>query len=115
MERNLPRDHEDHIAEKGFNSLSHYNLVHKFISMPQALKIPDAKSCGGSRIGDARKVASLESDPSKEQKRGHPGSSKRPNNSPFCYADGHLSSQKYGVRTEVSKITKAELCSEVTS
>ena len=37
------RYHEDHIAAKGINSLSHNNLVHKFIPMPQALKIPDAK------------------------------------------------------------------------
>ena len=36
--------HEDHIAAKGINSLSHYNLVNKFIPMPQALKIPDAKA-----------------------------------------------------------------------
>ena len=26
------------------NSLSHYNLVHKFIPLPQAMKIPDAKA-----------------------------------------------------------------------
>ena len=36
--------HDDHISAKGINSLSHYNLVHKFIPMPQALKIPDAKA-----------------------------------------------------------------------
>ena len=28
----------------GFNSLTHYNLVHRFIPMPQAMKIPDAKA-----------------------------------------------------------------------
>ena len=28
----------------GENSLQHYNLVHKFISMPQAMKIPAAKT-----------------------------------------------------------------------
>ena len=38
------RYHEDHIAAKGINSLNHFNLVHKFIPMPQALKIPDAKA-----------------------------------------------------------------------
>ena len=38
------RYHEDHISAKGINSLSHYNLVHKFIPMPQELKIPDAKA-----------------------------------------------------------------------
>ena len=33
---------EDHMAGKGDNSLQHYNLVHKFIPMPQAMKIPAA-------------------------------------------------------------------------
>ena len=36
--------HEDHNARKGIHSLSHYNLVHKFIPVPQAMKIPDAKA-----------------------------------------------------------------------
>ena len=38
------KNHEDHIAGKGVNSLSHYNLVHKFIPVPEAMKIPDAKA-----------------------------------------------------------------------
>ena len=44
MEESLPNYHEDHIAGKGDNSLLHYNLVHKFIPMPQAVKIPAAKA-----------------------------------------------------------------------
>ena len=44
MEGAPHRYHEDHIAGKGMNSLCHYNLVHKFISWPQAMKIPDAKA-----------------------------------------------------------------------
>ena len=40
----IPHHHEDHIAGKGENSLQHYNLVHKFIPMPQAMKIPAAKA-----------------------------------------------------------------------
>ena len=43
-EESLPKYHEDHIAGKGDNSLQHYNLVHKFIPMPQAMKIPAAKA-----------------------------------------------------------------------
>ena len=39
-----PNRHEDHIAGKGDNSLQHYNLVHKFIPMPQAMKILAAKA-----------------------------------------------------------------------
>ena len=38
------RYHEEHIAGKCLNSLSHCNQVHKFIPMPQAMKIPDAKA-----------------------------------------------------------------------
>ena len=44
MEESLPNYHEDQIAGKGNNSLQHCNLVHKFIPMPQAMKIPAAKA-----------------------------------------------------------------------
>ena len=43
MEGSRHKDHEDHTAGKGTNSLSQYNLVHKVILMPQAMKIPDAR------------------------------------------------------------------------
>ena len=38
------RYHEDHITAKGVHSLNHYNHVHKFIPVHQAMKIPDAKA-----------------------------------------------------------------------
>ena len=41
------RYHKDHIAGKGINSLSHYNLVHKFVPVPQAMKIPPCKTSSG--------------------------------------------------------------------
>ena len=44
MGESLPNHHEDHIAGKGKNSLQHYNLVHKFIPLLQAMKIPAAKA-----------------------------------------------------------------------
>ena len=44
MGNSIPHHHQDHIAGKGDNSLQHYNLVHKFIPMPQAMKIPAAKA-----------------------------------------------------------------------
>ena len=40
----IPHHHEDHIAGKGENSLQHYNSVHKFVPMPQAMKILAAKA-----------------------------------------------------------------------
>ena len=44
MGNSVPNYHEDHITGEGDNSLQHYNCVHKFIPMPQAMKIPAAKA-----------------------------------------------------------------------
>ena len=44
LERTQQTYHEDRIAGEGFNSLSHYNLVRKFVPMLQAMKSPDAKA-----------------------------------------------------------------------
>ena len=44
MGESLTNHHEDHIAGKGNTLLQHYNLVHKFIPMPQSMKIPAAKA-----------------------------------------------------------------------
>ena len=44
MEGSLHKNREDHIAGSGIDSLNHYNLVHKFIPVPQAMTIPYAKA-----------------------------------------------------------------------
>ena len=44
MGESSPNRHEDHTAGKGDNSLQHCNLVHKFIPMPRAMKIPAPKA-----------------------------------------------------------------------
>ena len=64
MGESVPNHHEDHIAGKGDKSLQHYNLVHKFIPMLQAMKIPAAKAavdkeCG--KIGENFGVKLVES------------------------------------------------------
>ena len=41
LESSLTKNHEDHIAGKGYISMTHYNLIHKFIPMPQAMKFWD--------------------------------------------------------------------------
>ena len=55
MGNSIPQNHEDHIAGKGENSLQHYNLVHKFIPMPQAMKIPAAKAAVDKECENWRK------------------------------------------------------------
>ena len=44
LESSLPKDHEDRIAGKGYDPTTHDNLVHKFIPVPQSMKLPDAKA-----------------------------------------------------------------------
>ena len=89
LERTLPKNHEDRIAGKGVNSLSHQTFVHKFIPMPLAMKMP--------RMRKRRWTKNGKNDQSKEWKRGHPRGTERAKNSPFCHADGHLSSQGCGI------------------
>ena len=55
MGESLPNHHEDHIARRGNNSLQHYNLVHKFIPIPRALKIPAAKAAVDKEWEKSRK------------------------------------------------------------
>ena len=44
MEGARHKPHQDQITAKGMNSMAYYSLVHKFIPMPQAMKMPDAKA-----------------------------------------------------------------------
>ena len=59
MGESLPNHHEDHIAGKEHNSLQHYNLVHKFIPMPQAMKIPAAKVRSKKEVTDEEDISHL--------------------------------------------------------
>ena len=57
MGNSIPHHHEDHIAGKGQNSLQHYNLVHKFIPMPQAIENSCSKSSGGQGMRETGKIS----------------------------------------------------------
>ena len=66
MGNSILPNHEDHIAGKGENSLQHYNLVHKFIPMPQAMKIPASESSGGQGMGKIGENFGVELDESQK-------------------------------------------------
>ena len=57
MGESLPTHHEDHSAGKGDNSLQHFNLVHKFIPVPQAMKIPAAKAAAHKEWEKLEKIS----------------------------------------------------------
>ena len=50
MEESLPTYHDDYVRGKGDNSLQHYSLVHKFILIPQTMKIPAVNKCSSGKI-----------------------------------------------------------------
>ena len=68
LESTLPRNHEDHIAEKGFNSISHCNLVHEFVPMPQAMNVPDAKTAVDKEWEKLEKLTAWQLDKVKSKK-----------------------------------------------
>ena len=88
-----PRYHEDHIAAKGINSLSHYNLVHKFIPMPQALKKTGCKGSSGE-MGNTGENTGMAVDESQKQERSDRRSKDDGRKSSFCITDGHMSFEK---------------------
>ena len=61
---------EDHIAANRINSLSHYNLVHNFIPMPQAFKILDAKAAVEKNGKKLEKIPAWQLTKSETKKRG---------------------------------------------
>ena len=65
MGNSIPNHHEDHIAGKGDNSLQHYNLVHKFIPLLQAIN-SRSKSSSGQGMGKIGEIFGVE--PDKSQK-----------------------------------------------
>ena len=62
LEGALHKDHEDHSAGKGINSLKHFNLVHKIILRPEAMKIPDAKAAVDKEWEKTRESTSMATD-----------------------------------------------------
>ena len=69
MEESLPTHHEDHIAGKGENSLQYYNLVHKFITMRQAMKILAAKAAVDKEWEKLEKISAWNLTKVKSKKR----------------------------------------------
>ena len=101
------RYHEDHISAKGMNSLSRYNLVHKFILVPQAMKIPEEKAAVDKEWEKLEKIPAWQltkvrnkNDVTAEKKEQRPYLS-------FCVFNRSLSSQEFGVGTTISKIQRS--------
>ena len=86
LESSLTKKHEDHIAGKGYTSMTHYNLFHKFTRMPQAMKIWDQKQ-QWTRNGRSWRQLQPGSWESKKQEGDYTGSTKKQKESPLFYTD----------------------------
>ena len=64
-----PKNHEDRIAGKGFTSMTDYNMVHKFIPMPQAMNIPGAKAAADKEWKNAWNKSTMDFEKNQEQKK----------------------------------------------
>ena len=69
MGNSIPHHFEDHIGGKGENSLQHSYLVHKFIPMPQAMKIPAAKAAVDKELEKLEKISAWNSTKVKSKKQ----------------------------------------------
>jgi len=59
------------------------------------MKIPDAKAGVDKEWKKLETIPAWQLDNMKKQKGGYSGSTKRQKESPLCFIDGHLSSQKF--------------------
>ena len=107
MEGSPHKNHEDHIARKGFNSLTHYNLVHKFIPMPQAMKIPDAKAAVEKEWEKLEKIPAWQLTKVRNKNEVIAEARNEGQKSSLCVTNGSLSSQEVGVGTTISEIQRS--------
>ena len=94
MGNSIPHYHQDHIAGKGENSLQHYNLVHKFIPMPQAMKIPAAKAAVDKECEKLEKFSPWNLTEVRSKKEMIDEAKSVGRYSSFCIINGHMSSEK---------------------
>ena len=87
------RDPEDLIAEKGFTSLCHYNLVYKPRPVPKAMKISYAKVPVEQVREKLEQLPDWQVTNVKRKQGGHRKGTKRGKDSSFCDADGPVPPQ----------------------
>ena len=88
------------------NSITHYSLVHKFIPMPQALKISDAKAAVEKDREKLKKIPAWQLTKVRNKKEVIDEARNEGKKSSFCDIDGSLSSQEFGVGAQISKVER---------
>ena len=76
VESSQPQNHGDHIADKGFTSMLHHNLMRKFIPVSQVMNILVAKAAVDKEWKKARDDPSMEIGKNQKQKGCYSGTQK---------------------------------------
>ena len=98
--------HDGLIAGKRFTSMAHYSLVHKFIPMPQVMKIPDAKAAVDKEWKKLETIPAWDLRKVKSKNGSCSGSTKRQHQSPLCFIDGHTPPQECRGRTKIEEVER---------
>ena len=106
-ESSQSKNHEDHISgkERIYFDVSQ-NLVHKFIPMPQAMKIPDAKAAVDKEWKKLETIPAWDVGEVKSNKEGILEAQRERKKSPLCYIDGHTSPQECEVGTKSTEVQR---------
>ena len=104
VESSQPRNDEEHIAGKGYTSMTHYNFGAQVCSDAPSDENSGCESSSGWIMWKARDDHSMVIGESGGQEGGHPGNTKRQSESPLCHTDGYMSCQEWGVRTQITKM-----------
>ena len=94
MRNSIPHYHQDHIAGKRENPLQLYNLVHKFIPMPQAVKFPATKAAVDKEWEKLEKISAWNLTKVKSKKEVIDEARTTGTKVHFCISNGHTSSEK---------------------
>ena len=102
------KNHEDHVASKGHNSIGHnsilhYNFVHKFIPVPQTRKIPDAQTAMDKEWKQKLETIPVLTVGQSQKKRSHSWSLKKNKKKIHSASYMNISSEKRAVRTKTSQ------------
>ena len=105
-ESSQSKNHQDHIAGKGYNSMSHFNLVHKFMPMPQAMKIPDAKAAVDKEWKKLETIPASQLDKGKSKKKGILEAKRDKMKVNFATLMDICHLKKCGVGTQITEVTR---------
>ena len=85
--------------------MTHYNFVHKFLLVPHAMNIADAKAAEDKEWKKLETIPAWQLEKVKSKKEVIL-EAQRQKESPLCYIDGHMPPRTRGVRTNITKIQR---------